>query len=158
MNKEVLIRKAEKKDTLILKEMICDTILLTCNNEYSPTQLAAWTSSIKKNFDWENRLSKQRGWVAIFDKIIVGLITLKDEDYIDFMYVHHAYQRMGIAGKLYHQAYQEALKNRIDKLYSDVSKTARPFFEHKGFSVLKENRNQVNGIELVNYRMVKELV
>ena len=40
-------------------------------------------------------------------------------------------------------------------LASDVSITAKIFFEEMGFTVEKENRNFIKGIMLINYTMVK---
>jgi putative acetyltransferase len=50
---------------------------------------------------------------------------------------------------------KEARENGILKMYSNVSVTARPFFEAMGFSVEKEQLIQVGDQQLKNYRMVR---
>lgn len=149
-------RRARQEDIPSLKEMILDTITHTCKNDYSPQQINAWTSSLKSSFNWE-RLSKQSAWVAMFQNNIVGLTTLKGSNYIDFMYVHKDYQHQGIANLLLTKIIDEANTNGAERLDSDISITARPFFEYKGFRVIKENKNEVGTVELINYRMERKL-
>ena len=36
-----------------------------------------------------------------------------------------------------------------------LNKTAIPFFEKKGFKIVKENKHIIRGIEIINYRMMK---
>jgi hypothetical protein len=43
------------------------------------------------------------------------------------------------------------------ELTADVSLAARAFFEHSGFEVVREQRPTKDGIELINYRMRKDL-
>jgi N-acetylglutamate synthase-like GNAT family acetyltransferase len=50
---------------------------------------------------------------------------------------------------------KEARENSIFDMYSNVSITARPFFEAMGFSVEKEQLIQVGNQQLKNYRMVR---
>jgi putative acetyltransferase len=69
--------------------------------------------------------------------------------------VHKDFVRKGVASKLYNELKLESLRQGFYKLQSDVSITARPFFEAKGFEVIKENIKVVNGVELVNYRMIE---
>lgn len=60
---------------------------------------------------------------------------------------------MGIANKFLDKMKLESLNQGYYKLISDVSITSRPFFESKGFEVVKENKKEVLGVELINYRM-----
>ena len=41
-------------------------------------------------------------------------------------------------------------------LYAQVSLTARPFFEHAGFTVVSELQLLVRGLALKNFRMEKQ--
>jgi putative acetyltransferase len=50
---------------------------------------------------------------------------------------------------------REARENDILEMCSNVSITARPFFEAMGFSVEKEQLIQVGDQQLKNYRMVR---
>ena len=56
---------------------------------------------------------------------------MENNDYIDFLYVHKDYQRHGIADRLYFEIEKEAIKRNATILSSDVSETAKRFFEKK---------------------------
>jgi len=50
---------------------------------------------------------------------------------------------------------EEAVEKSISSMYSNVSITAKPFFEARGFSVEKEQLVTVGDQQLKNYRMVR---
>jgi putative acetyltransferase len=87
----------------------------------------------------------------------VGYGTLKDSDYIDFFYVHKNFQRRGIADKLLSRLELQAKKHLVSKISSDISITAKPFFEKKGYQVIRRQENQRGEIVLINYKMEKIL-
>ena len=49
-----------------------------------------------------------------------------------------------------------AKSSNIDRIFSEVSITARPFFEKQGFAVLAEQKIVRNGIELTNFKMERK--
>lgn len=74
------------------------------------------------------------------------------------MYIHKDHQGQGIAHKLYSKIEMEAKLQGQPKLTSDVSKTARGFFESVGFKVITEQTVIRQGVELTNFQMLKDLV
>lgn len=52
---------------------------------------------------------------------------------------------------------KEAKRKNQRELISDVSKTARPFFESVGFKVTKEQTVKIKSVDLTNYRMTKDI-
>ena len=156
-NPEITIRLANISDLTEIQEMFVDTIATICKDDYSPEQIKAWTSSIENTQRWTDILTLQYFLIAELDNKIVGYISLHNNNYIDLLYVHRDYQRQGIADKLYFEIEKEAICNKGTFLHSDVSKTARPFFEKKGFIVLKEQTNIRQGVEIINYKMTKKL-
>jgi len=154
---EISIRQAKISDLAEMQKMFVDTISTICKNDYSQEQIRVWTSSIKNTQRWTDKLTTQYFLVAEFDNKIVGYASLENNDYFDFLYVHKDYQRQGIADQLYTEIVKEAVKRKSFILYSDVSKTARPFFENKGFQTLAEQTNIIQGVEITNYKMTKKL-
>lgn len=151
--KELEIRRAQLSDLEELQSLFVETIRKTCSRDYSPEQITAWTSSIKNLDRWKRLILQQYSIVAIIDTKIVGMAALDEADYLDFLYVHFEFQRQGIAKALFDEMKLESLRQGFYKLTSDVSITARPFFDAQGFQIVKENRNQINGVELINFRM-----
>ena len=111
--------------------MFVDTISTICKADYSPEQIKVWTSSIENKQRWTDKLTSQYFLIAQHDNKIVGYASLENNDYIDFLYVHKDYQRHGIADRLYFEIEKEAIKRNATILSSDVSETAKRFFEKK---------------------------
>jgi putative acetyltransferase len=63
----------------------------------------------------------------------------------------------GIGRLLYEAVESKAAGLKLDRIFADVSITARPFFEGRGFSVLRKQTVTRGGIELCNFRMEKVL-
>ena len=95
--------------------------------------------------------------MAIIQDQIVGFGTLKNSNYIDFFYIHKDFQRRGIANKLLTELELEAKNQQTKIITSDISITAKPFFEKKGFVVKTEQKNIRLDVELINYKMEKQL-
>lgn len=150
------LRFAQHSDLPEMQHLYVETIKNVCNKDYDAAQIAVWTSSVENTERWHNVLRQQIVIIAEKNNKMVGYGTLKD-NYIDFFYIHKDFQRQGIADKILTQIETQAQKMGHSSLSSDVSITARPFFEKRGFSVLKEQQNIRKGIELINYKMGKQL-
>lgn len=149
----IQLRQATENDLEQMKILFAETIKNTCKDDYSPEEIAVWTSSVKRTERWLHVLKNQYVLLAEMDGQLVGFGTLENGNYLDFLYVHHMHLRKGIAHQLYNALKQESVQLGFNTLNSDVSKTARPFFERKGFKVIKENRHERDGVVLINYHM-----
>jgi len=156
-NKRILIRQAKLNDIVAIQKLFVDTIESVCRYDYSAEQIAVWTSSIENTKRWTDKLMKQYFLIAEIDNKIVGFASLEKNKYFDLMYVHKDYQRQGIADNLYSEISAKAIKHGTTLLTSDVSITARPFFEKKGFKIIAEQKNNIKGVEVINYKMTNEL-
>lgn len=54
--------------------------------------------------------------------------------------------------------FRRANNSDIDRIFSEVSITAKPFFEKQRFIVLSEQTILRKGVELTNYKMEKRLI
>lgn len=156
-HKRILIRQAKQNDLASIQALFVGTIEVVCRHDYSQEQIAVWTSSIENKRRWTDKLMKQYFLIAEIDNKIVGFASLENNEYFDFMYVHKDYQRQGIADSLYAEILAKAIKHGTTLLTSDVSITARPFFEKKGFKVIAEQKNDIKGVEIINYKMTLAL-
>jgi len=154
---EIMLREATIADLPEMKELFRGTIMDICANEYDADQRKQWASSSEKTERWENLIKEQFVLLAVKQDVIVGFGSLLNGNYLDFMYVHKDYQRQGIADLLLRALETEAARRKTTVVTSDISKTARPFFEKKGYVVVKEQENQRGDVILINYKMEKEL-
>lgn len=149
----ITTRRAVPKDLEAVQKLFVETIKSTCKNDYSPAQISVWTSSVQNKERWLGIMRDQHFLVAEIENTIVGFGSLENGNYLDFLYVHKDYLRRGVANYLYQELLAESQQQGFDRLTSDVSKTARPFFETKGFIVVKENKMVKQGVEISNYHM-----
>lgn len=123
---------------------------------YTPEQKEAWAPT--PDYDrWSERLTRKKPFVAIIENHIAGFIELDIDGHIDCTYTHPDFQGIGVASSLYEYLLVKAKETGIKSLYVEASLIAKPFFEHRGFSVVKKNEVQRNGVPLVNFSMEKHL-
>nr|WP_294928406.1 GNAT family N-acetyltransferase [uncultured Flavobacterium sp.] len=150
-------RKATISDLKEMQELYIETIQSVCKNDYNASQIQAWVSGVKNTERWLEVINMQCVLLAIIQNKIAGFGTLKNENYIDFFYIHKDFQRQGIAAKILTELEIEARNQCSKTITLDVSITAKPFFGKKGFIVKAEQKNIRLGIELINYKMEKTL-
>lgn len=125
---------------------------------YTPEQQEAWAPTPPDYVRWSERLAFKRPFLAIVEERLAGFIELDADGHIDCLYTHPEYQGMGVASALYTHLEAEARSRQLSCLYVEASRVARPFFERRGFSLIRENEVQRGGTKLNNYRMEKTLV
>ena len=137
----ISLRPATTTDLPSLQALFVQTIRQTCTEDYSPAEIAVWTATVNNLERWQTMMKTQYVLVAQSGEHIAGFGTLKDGDYLDFIYVHPDFQGQGVAKQLLSALEAEASKQGTTSISSDISITARPFFERKGYVVLHENQN-----------------
>jgi len=135
----ITLRLAEPKDLTEIQSLFVETIKAVCQKDYSPAQIKVLTASVEPVSRWQDKLKNQYFLLAQTAGKIVGFASLENADYLDFMYVHKDFQGKGIARQLYKAIETEVLKNGASMLSTDVSITAKPFFEKMGFDVFVVN-------------------
>ncbi len=123
---------------------------------YNAEQKAVWAP--KPDYVlWHKRLADKQPWLAKIDQRIAGFIELDPDGHIDCTYTHPDYQGQGVASALYQQLELTASNRDLQRLYVEASIIAQPFFQRWGFSVVKENIIQRDGVTLSNFTMEKLL-
>jgi putative acetyltransferase len=156
-NTKISIRRVKHGDLNEMQKMFVDTISTICIDDYSPEQIDVWISLVENTQGWIDKLTSQYFLVAELNNKIVGYASLENNNYLDFLYVHKDYQRQGVADKLYSDIEKEAIYRNATVLSSDVSKTARNFFEKKSFKTIATQTKIIKGVEIINYKMTKTL-
>jgi putative acetyltransferase len=151
------IQRGDLTDLEEIQKLFQETVTSICRKDYDEAQIEAWISSAKNHERWFNLIKDQYFIVAKSDGQIVGFASLYKGNYIDVLFVHKDFQRMGIARQLYAELEKEAKRLNSLVLTSDVSKTAKAFFESHNFTVLKKQIQVRQQVKIVNYKMQKEL-
>ena len=88
---------------------------------------------------------------------IVGFSSITHQGYLHSMFVHKDFQGKGIATILLNEIERYATTRGIMRITSEVSLTARPFFEKRGYIVEVEQKRKANQLYLTNFWMEKKL-
>ena len=96
---------------------------------------------------------KNYSFVAVEDGAIVGFGDIDEGGYLNRLFVHKDHQREGVASAIC-DALEQAVQNSRIEVHASV--TSRPFFEKRGYRVVKEQQVERQGILLTNFVMEKE--
>lgn len=147
------IRRYEPEDLGQITALFYDTVHTVNAADYSPEQLDAWADGAPDLDRWNGSLLAHHSLVAVEGRdLIVGFGDIDGTGYLDRLYVHKDRQGLGIATALC-----DRLERAVDApvLTTHASITARPFFEGRGYRVLREQRVERHGVRMTNYVMEK---
>lgn len=150
----MLLRKYTESDCKQLSELFFQTVHKINKKDYSKEQLNVWATGKVDIEEWNKSFLEHYTIVAVENNEIIGFGDIDYSGYLDRLYVHCNYQRRGIATAICNQ-----LEKSIDTnvITTQASITAKPFFEKRGYRVIKEQQVERNGILLINYIMEKKL-
>ncbi|GBF49307.1 alpha/beta hydrolase fold protein [Leptospira ryugenii] len=151
------IRKAKEEDLSQMQILFADTVNTICSKDYSQDQISAWISGIENRERWIQIIQKQITLIAENGDHLLGFVSFANQNHIDLLYVHKNYQNFGIAKTLFLEILNESNISKQKRLTADVSKTAAPFFHKMGFKITLEQKNDRNGVDLINYKMEKTI-
>lgn len=146
---EVNLRRFQTTDAAALRELFNQTVRQVNKRDYTATQLAAWAPENYDRQAWLERLQQNRPFIAESDGTIVGFADVQADGYIDHFFCSALTQGQGIGRGLMYKI----LAHDYPRFYANVSITARPFFEHFGFRLVREQQVIVRGVELTNFLM-----
>jgi len=157
MGLKITIEDAVLEDIKEIQQLFFDTIKSVCKNDYTNEQINAWSTAKNDDQKWKDKILNQYFLIAREGSKIIGFGSLENNEYLDLLYVHKDYQKKGVAKKLLSYLEKKAEINRTEKLTSDVSTTAKSFFEKNGYKVIKEQKNEINNVVLANFKMIKKV-
>jgi len=151
----MIIRKYEMSDCKFLVDLFYNTVHTINAKDYTVRQLNAWATGNVDLEEWNKSLSEHFTLVAVENGIIVGFGDIDRTGYLDRLYVHKDYQGQGIASAICDKL-EKAFQ--VNKINTYASITAKLFFIHRGYIVIKEQQVIRAGISLTNYVMEKQLI
>ena len=148
----MIIRPYQPEDCKELARLFFNTVHTVNAKDYTKQQLNAWATGTVDLEAWNRSLTEHFTLVAMENGIITGFGDMDATGYLDRLYVHRDFQGRGIAS---------ALCDRLEASVSGsvttpASITARPFFEKRGYRVIKEQQVERRGVLLTNFVMEKQ--
>lgn len=148
----MVIREYSGSDCKEVSELFYNTVHTINAKDYTKEQLDVWATNEIDLEKFNKSLIEHYTLVAIKNKIIIGFGDIDKTGYLDRLFVHKDYQNRGVATAICDRLEQKMLKGKI---ITHSSITAKPFFEKRGYKVIKEQQVERKGLFLTNYIMEK---
>ena len=150
----VTLRPYRPEDCPALAHLFYETVHTVCAADYTPAQLEAWAPGSGPDLAaWDASFQAHTTLVAEIGGRLAGFGDLDPAaGYLDRLYVRREFQRRGVASALC-DALEQA--SRARPLTTHASRTARPFFEKRGYRVLRPQQVERRGQQLENFVMEK---
>lgn len=146
------IRPYRSSDCPALAELFYETVHTVNAAHYTPDQLDAWADGKVDLEAWDSSFREHYTLVAEEEGEILGFGDIAADGYLDRLYVHRLHQRQGIAAALC-----DRLEQTVEgSIVTHASITARPFFEARGYRVVKQQQVERHGVLLTNFVMEKQ--
>ncbi len=147
------IRAYRPSDCGELAKLFYDTVHTVNARDYTREQLDAWADGQIDLEQWNRSFLAHESAVAVDGERIIGFGDLADSNYLDRLFVHRDCLGRGVA---------TAICDRLERaargtVVTHASITARPFFEKRGYRVIKERQVERRGVLLTNFVMEKRL-
>ena len=146
MKMDFKIRIAQQSDSAELRDLYKNTVLVVNRRDYSQDEVEDWASCGDDLSNIEEMIKTHYFIVAVNQlSQIVGFSSITPQGYLHSMFIHADFQGKGIATMLLEEIERYAITKGIIQITSEVSLTARPFFEKQKY-VVKRNKNdrQIN--------------
>lgn len=152
-----MIRLFRPEDAKQIAQLFHDTVREVNVRDYSIAQIRAWSPEDLNFRDWVAVCSSRFTYVAEEAGLILGFGELEANGHIDCFYCHKDYQQQGIGRAIYQAIEAKARELELDRLFTEASITAKPFFQNVGFTVIAEQQVFRRGETFTNYCMEKKL-
>ena len=146
----MFIREYQSSDCEDLTKLFYNTVHTVNAKDYTEEQLDAWATGQVDLNKWDQSLREHYSIVAVENEMLVSFGDIDESGYLDHLFVHADYQGKGIGTMICNRLEQAVSGNII----THASITARPFFEKRGYRVVKEQQVERQGVFLTNFEMV----
>ena len=153
------IRSFEDGDAQALERLGRAAIAEIGPEAYSEEQIDAWLSHYPgaDYYDSHAREGSVFFIAADEDDDPVAYALLEPTGHLDHLYCHPDHTREGLAKSLLDTAALYARYNAITHLFTEASEVAKPAFESAGYTAVKKRTFQIEGVQITNWAMVREI-
>ena len=147
------LREYIPSDCAQLVELFYQTVHSVNAQDYTREQLDAWATGEVDSQAWDKSFRAHRTIVATESGKIVGFGDMDETGYLDRLYVHKDYQGQGIASAICDELERFAAGKTFT---THASITAKLFFQHRGYHVVRKQEVIRHGVVLTDFVMEKQ--
>ena len=147
------LREYMPSDCAQLAELFYQTVHSVNAKDYTQEQLNAWAIGEVDLPAWNASFRAHRTVIATENGEIIGFGDMDESGYLDRLYVHKDYQRQGIASAICDELERFAAGKTFT---THASITSKPFFENRGYRVVRQQEVIRRGVALTNFVMKKQ--
>lgn len=116
-------------------------------------QLDAWATGEVDLQAWDESFQAHKTDIAVENGDIIGFGDMDESGYLDRLYVRKDYQGQGIASAICDELERFAAGKTFT---THASITAKLFFQHRGYHVVRKQEVIRHGVALTNFVMEKQ--
>lgn len=147
------LREYTPSDCAQLAEPFYQTVHSVNAKDYTQEQLDAWATGEVDLRAWDMAFRTHKTIIAMKNGEIVGFGDMDETGYLDRLYVHKDHQGQGVASAICDELERFAAGKTIT---THASITAKPFFQHRGYCVVRKQEVIRHGVALTNFVMEKQ--
>ena len=149
------LRLYRPEDLEELVQLFYETVHTVNLGDYTREETDAWVPSpaAVDRAAWGESLSAHYTVVAEREGQLLGFGDMDSTGYFDRLYVHRDFQGRGVATSIAHALEGFAHGLGAQRVTVHASRTARPFFERRGYRMLYAQQVERRGVLLENFAM-----
>ena len=147
------LREYIPSDCAQLAELFYQTVHSVNAKDYTQEQLDAWATGEVDLQAWDKSFRAHRTIIAVVNGEIVGFGDMDETGYLDRLYVYKDYQGQGIASAICDELERFAAGKTFT---THASITAKLFFQHRRYHVVRNQEVIRHGVALTNFVMEKQ--
>ena len=151
------IRDYRGGDASEIARLFYGTVRSVNRADYSDEQVEAWVPGVPDPEELHARVVGHRTLVAEEGGEVVGFAVLEGDGHLDMLFVRQDAVGRGVGRRLYEETEQAARGWGLGRIFTEASITARPFFERRGFRVMREQTVTPRDVPMTNFVMEKGL-
>lgn len=152
MLQEISLRDYSAADCKELAQLFYDTVHTVNAGDYIQEQLDAWADVDVDLKAWNASFLAHCTVVAEMDGRIIGFGDMDESGYLDRLFVHKDCQRRGVGTAICDELEKSS---SAPEFTTHASITAKPFFENRGYVVVKRRQVERRNVWLTNFVMRK---
>lgn len=151
------IREALESDLEALVTVFTAAVHALAGGAYTAEQCHAWAPVPPDAEGWLSRLSGLKVLLACEGEQVAGFIGYARSGHVDLLFTAPQFARRSVATALFGAACEDMRRAGVQRLSTEASLAARPFFERQGFAVVGEEDVLRQGVSLRRFRMTGDL-